>query len=81
MRLSTVATPRHWPQRLKLTMMRRLMGREPPDVVKTLLHRPELVGSALSVVTQRLLRGPSPWGIGERELFAAFVSRLNQCLF
>jgi len=27
------------------------------------------------------MRGPSAWTVGERELFAAFVSRLNQCLF
>jgi len=27
------------------------------------------------------LRGPSDWSDGERELFAAFVSSLNQCVF
>ena len=27
------------------------------------------------------LRGPSDWSEGERELFAAFVSALNQCPF
>ena len=27
------------------------------------------------------LRGPSDWSAGERELFAAFVSSLSQCLF
>ena len=27
------------------------------------------------------LGGPSPWSVGEREMFAAFVSRLNQCVF
>ena len=27
------------------------------------------------------LRGPSDWSEGERELFAAFVSSLNQCVF
>ena len=28
-----------------------------------------------------LLRGPSAWSVGERELFAAFVSALNHCHF
>ena len=28
-----------------------------------------------------VMRGPSDWSVGERELFAAFVSRLNQCHF
>jgi hypothetical protein len=27
------------------------------------------------------MRGPSPWTVGERETFAAFVSRLNRCVF
>ena len=28
-----------------------------------------------------MLRGPSDWTVGERELIAAFVSNLNQCRF
>jgi len=28
-----------------------------------------------------VMRGPSPWSVGERELFAAVTSRLNQCVF
>jgi AhpD family alkylhydroperoxidase len=27
------------------------------------------------------MRGPSEWSAGERELFAAFTSQLNQCPF
>ena len=27
------------------------------------------------------MRGPSEWSAGERELFAAFTSLLNQCPF
>ncbi|WP_447973830.1 carboxymuconolactone decarboxylase family protein [Nitrospira sp. Kam-Ns4a] len=30
---------------------------------------------------QRLMRGPSPFSEGERELLAAYVSRLNHCAF
>jgi hypothetical protein len=32
-------------------------------------------------LTQQVMRGPSPWSLGERELFAAFVSRVNRCPF
>ena len=56
----------------------------PPEalgVVKTLLYRPELFGSLFSDVLDVAMRGPSEWSAGERELFAAFTSLLNQCHF
>jgi AhpD family alkylhydroperoxidase len=27
------------------------------------------------------MRGPSEWAVAEREMFAAVVSRFNQCVF
>jgi len=60
----------------------RLTGkREPPDILKTLYYRPEFFGLGYSGVTQEIMRGPSPWSVGERELFASFTSSLNQCVF
>lgn len=56
-------------------------GREPVGVVKTLLYRPELFGRPFSDALDRAMRGPSEWSPGERELFAAFTSLLNQCPF
>jgi hypothetical protein len=56
-------------------------GYETPGVVKTLLYRPEFFGHAQSKLTQRIMRGASPWKVGERELFACFVSAVNQCPF
>jgi hypothetical protein len=50
-------------------------------VIKTLLYRPELFGSPFSEELDRVMRGPSDWSAGERELFAGFASMLNQCLF
>ncbi len=35
----------------------------------------------LSRFTQAIMRGPSPLTAGQRELIAAFTSRLNQCPF
>lgn len=52
-----------------------------PDVVRALAYRPELFGAPFSTAIDTLLRGPSDWTIGERELFAAFVSRQNKCPF
>ena len=51
------------------------------DVMRMLMYRPELFGRPVSEGFQDVMRGPSEWTIGERELFAAFVSAQNQCPF
>ena len=81
MRLRTVEHGHRLPQGLKLLLIRLVSGRRVPDVVKTLLYRPEFFGRPMCAWTQAVMRGPSEWSVGERELFAAFTSRLNQCLF
>jgi hypothetical protein len=50
-------------------------------VLKTLYYRPELFGRPFSAALDEAMRGPSDWSAGERELFAGFVSSLNQCPF
>jgi hypothetical protein len=50
-------------------------------VLKTLYYRPELFGRPFSEALDLAMRGPSDWSIPERELFAGFVSSLNQCPF
>ena len=50
-----------------------LFGGGAPDVVKLLLYRPSTFGEPFSQLVQVLLRGPSSWTQGERELFAAFT--------
>ena len=64
-----------------LDLIRAQRGAEPPDVLKTLHYRPELFGRPYSAALDAAMRGPSEWTAGERELFAAFVSSLNQCPF
>ena len=64
-----------------LGAIRERRGAEPPDVLKTLHYRPEIFGRPYSDALDLAMRGPSDWSIGERELFAAFVSSLNQCPF
>jgi hypothetical protein len=51
------------------------------DVVRTMAYRSELFGRPFSAFLQRVMRGESEWSVGERELFAAFVSAQNQCPF
>jgi hypothetical protein len=59
-------------------------GPAPPQalgVVKTILYRPERFGRPFSEELDVVMRGPSEWSPGERELFAGFTSLLNQCPF
>ena len=80
MRLPRVHRGHRLADRLRLAMMRLTTGHA-PGVVRTLLYRKDFFGARHSALTQQVMRGPSPWTVGERELFAAFVSRLNQCVF
>jgi len=81
MRLRTVEHRHRLAQRLKLMLIALVSRRRVPDVVKTLLYRPEFFGRPMCAWTQVVMRGPSFWSVGERELFAAFTSRLNHCPF
>ena len=81
MRLRCVETGHDAHQRGLLELIRAERGAEPPDVLKTLHYRPELFGRPFSTVLDDVMRGPSQWTPGERELFAAFTSSLNQCPF
>jgi len=81
MRLAVVERGHRLPQKFVIGMIRLMTGRRAVDIIRTLLYRPEFFGRPMSVWTQAVMRGPSTWSVGERELFAAFASRLNQCVF
>ena len=59
----------------------RAMGAELDDVGKAALRRPGFFGRPFLGFGHAVLRGPSAWSVGERELFAAVVSRANSCNF
>lgn len=80
MRLHKVHTGHALREKAILAMMR-IMAGHAPGVVRTLFYRKQYFGQPFSELTQQVMRGPSPWSVGEREIFAAFVSRLNQCVF
>jgi hypothetical protein len=80
MRLHKVHTGHRLRDKATLGIMRLVMGHA-PGVVRTLMYRKEFFGKPWTDLTQQVMRGPSPWSLGEREIFAAFVSRLNQCVF
>lgn len=81
MRLGVVDDGHAAPEAEMLRMIRERSGTEPLGVVKTLLYRPELFGEPFSEALDVVMRGPSEWSTGERELFAGFTSLLRQCPF
>ena len=54
---------------------------EPLGVVKTLHVPAGRLRRRFSDELDVVMRGPSEWSAGERELFAGFASHLNQCPF
>ena len=80
MRLKKVHDGHSLRDKLMLRAMHIVAGHA-PGVVRTLTYRTDFFGQPFSELTQQVMRGPSPWSVGEREMFAAFVSRLNQCVF
>lgn len=81
MRLGVLDSGHTFAKKALFRMIRMFSGHPPPDVVKTLLYRPEFFGAQMNPVFQEVMRGPSDWSVGERELMAAFVSKTNECEF
>lgn len=81
MRLKRVEHRHRLRERFIIMAIRVLQKRRAPDVLRTLFYRPEFFGRPMAAWTQAVMRGPSAWSVAERELFAAFTSRLNHCVF
>jgi hypothetical protein len=81
MRLENVERGDRLSSKLLYRFVRLVSGFRAPDVVRTLRYRQDFFGRHHNAHTRVVMRGPSEWSVGERELFAAFVSRLNECAF
>jgi uncharacterized peroxidase-related enzyme len=72
-------------QRLRARFAIRLIGlisrTKPDDIARIILYRPAFFGRSYLRLLREVMRGESAWSVGERELFAAFVSRRNACTF
>lgn len=81
MRLRQVKTGHGLPQKLLLGLSPLVSFSAPLDVVRVFMYRPEFFGKAFCELAHVMLRGPSDWSVGERELFGALTSSLNRCVF
>jgi hypothetical protein len=80
-RLATLENGHRLPQKLLLRLAGLITQSEPADVLRLFMYRPEFFGKPFCDLAHVLLRGPSEWAVGERELFGAFTSKLNRCTF
>lgn len=81
MRLHKLRKGHTWFRKIQMTLVSKIFAFPVPDVIRTLFYRPGFFGNPYNGLTQSALRGPSPWTVAERELFAGWVSARNQCAF
>src|SRR5215469_2587183 len=59
-----------------------VFSRQPvPDAAKLTFYRPGFYGARAKEFTHEAMRGPSAWSVADRELMAAFVSKVNDSAF
>ena len=81
MRLKKIESGQKLSRQLMLALIGLRLGERAPDVLRMLWYRQEYFGTHFGRWLNAVLRGPSEWSVGERELFAAFVSKANECSF
>lgn len=81
MKLRNVTSGHSLARKLMLKVARVMFGAELPDVLRVAFYRPNFFGKPIVALENAVLRGQSDWSVGERELFAAFVSVKNKCRF
>jgi uncharacterized peroxidase-related enzyme len=60
----------------------RLLSKHPmPDAAKLVFYRPDFYGNRAKEFTHEAMRGPSAWSVADRELMAAYVSKVNGSAF
>jgi AhpD family alkylhydroperoxidase len=67
--------------KLLFKLIRLASGRALPDAARITFYRPDFYGNHAKKLTQAAMRGDSDWSVGDRELMAAYVSKLNESSF
>ena len=81
MRLEILETGHRPLQKAMLALTVLATAGQVPGPVRVLSYRRVLFGRDFAACLQEALRGARGWSLGEVELFAAFVSRLNECRY
>jgi uncharacterized peroxidase-related enzyme len=62
-------------------LIRVFSGHPVPDAAKLVFYRPGFYGGRAKTFAHEAMRGPSAWPVADRELMAAFVSKVNESAF
>ncbi|MEY3014827.1 MAG: hypothetical protein RIT45_3562 [Pseudomonadota bacterium] len=79
MRLPSVERGERLSHRALYALIGLVSGHRAPDVIRTMKYHAAFFGAHMYV--HEAMRGASAWSVGERELFAAWVSKQNHCEF
>jgi uncharacterized peroxidase-related enzyme len=81
MRLDILNHGYHPRTKLLFALVRLFSGHPIPDAAKLVFYRPDFYGARAKEFTHEAMRGPSAWSVGDRELMAAYVSKMNESAF
>lgn len=83
MRIRSVFDNASFATKLKTCLITLAMGGRAnlPEILPLFMYRPAFFGRSFRSYVQHVLRGPSWWSVGEREVIAAYVSQANACRF
>jgi uncharacterized peroxidase-related enzyme len=81
MRLKILSSGYDFGTKVLFALIHLVSGQPVPDAARLVFYRPDFYGAPMKAFTHSAMRGPSAWSIGDRELMAAFVSKMNKCAF
>ncbi len=81
MRLAILDSGHSFARKALIAFIRRVSKQPVPDIVKTMMYRPDFLGDPMTKLVHEVMRGPSEWSIAEREMMASYVSKVNECEF
>jgi uncharacterized peroxidase-related enzyme len=67
--------------KLLFGLIRLMSGHPVPDAAKITFYRADFYGTHSKKFTHEAMRGRSTWSVGDRELMAAYVSKVNDSPF
>lgn len=81
MRLAEIERGDRLRTRALIRIISTVSGARLPDAARVAFYHKGYVGAALAEWMHAVMRGPSGWTVGERELMAAMVAHWNSCTF